>query len=320
MSHGVLERSGEEAGEPPQAPTPGVQLETDRHRLRIGLVGCWVGLLGWSCVANGIPFDRAEQTLWILGGLVVASAGRPWRRVLRIFTDWLPFVGFLYLYDYSRGAADALGMPVHITEPLAVDRFLSGGHLPTLWLRDLWYQPDRVNWWDVVLSLTYMSHFVTVWIIAAVLYGRSRQRWAAFARRLLVLSYAGLVTYVLFPAAPPWYAAQQGLLPPIERTAARGFSAIGLHTAVPFIEQGQARVNEVAAVPSLHAAFAMLICVFFWKAARPAWRVLLATYPVAMSVSLMYGGEHYLVDILLGGVYVAGTMWVVSAAERRWLA
>ena len=73
----------------------------------------------------------------------------------------------------------------------------------------------------------------------------------------------------------------------------------------------------MAAVPSLHAAYALLIALFLWPLARGAWRIPLAAYPVAMGFALVYTAEHYVVDVLLGWVYAAAATVAVMAVARR---
>ena len=63
-------------------------------------------------------------------------------------------------------------------------------------------------------SLVYASHFVVTPVVLAVLWLRDRARWARYVRLVLALSAAGLVTYVLYPAAPPWLAAEDGVIEP----------------------------------------------------------------------------------------------------------
>src|SRR5262249_28123176 len=70
--------------------------------------------------------------------------------------------------------------------------------------------------------------------------------------------------------------------------------------------------NDVAAVPSLHAAYTMLIALFLWPRLDRRWRPLLVAYPIGMGLSLVYLGEHYLIDILLGWVYAAATILIVT--------
>ena len=277
----------------------------------------WAVAFTWYLEFDGVPLDRWTQTLWILLALFAANVGRPWRSQVRILFDWLPFVGFLYVYDLSRGVADKLGMPVHVTEPLAAEKWLFNGTVPTSFLQDHFYDPDAIRWYDTVVSLVYFSHFFVVWIVAAVLYIRSRDAWVPWARRILMLSYAGLVTYVLYPAAPPWYAANSGLIPGVDRIATRGWDNLGLHGAGAIITRGQAQANLVAAIPSLHAAFTAMLTAFVWPKLGKVGRVLMVIYTLAMAVSLVYGGEHYVVDVLIGYLYVVIVLVLASWWERR---
>jgi membrane-associated phospholipid phosphatase len=288
-------------------------LSTPRGAALAGWAVCFVVYL----FTQGLPLDRWTQTAWILGALFAANVGRPWRSQLRILLDWLPFVGFLYLYDLTRGVADKLGMPTHVTQPLAAEKWLFHGAVPTSWLQDHFYNPPTYHWWDIAVSLTYLSHFFVVWIYAAVLYVRSRDEWAPWARRILMLSYAGLLTYILYPAAPPWFAADRGLIPGVGRIATRGWDPLGLHFAGVLISQGQAQNNAVAAVPSLHAAFTAMLTVFVWKKLGRVGRVLMVIYTLAMAASLVYGGEHYVFDVLVGYLYVAIVLVLASWWERR---
>ena len=83
-------------------------------------------------------------------------------------------------------------------------------------------------------------------------------------------------------------------------------------------QQGTEWGNDVAAVPSLHAAFTMLICLFLWPRVSRRWRPLLVAYPIGMGLSLIYLGEHYLIDVLLGWVYAAVTIYAVNWGFERW--
>ena len=47
------------------------------------------------------------------------------------------------------------------------------------------------------------------------------------------------------------------------------------------------------------------------------WRWLLLLYPVAMSLTLIYSAEHYLIDSIMGGVIAALAM-VIGAWWDRW--
>ncbi|HSN06472.1 MAG TPA: phosphatase PAP2 family protein [Candidatus Angelobacter sp.] len=281
----------------------------------------WAVALVWFCITQGFPFDRGNQTLWILSGLVAATIGRPIRSVKRIFLDWIPFILVLYLYDYSRHLAVLLGRPILETSQINWDTTLFLGTTPTVWLQQHFYDPFAVHWYDSVASVIYVSHFIAVWAIAAVLYMRNRREWFLWARALVVLSFAGLITFAIMPSAPPWYAARDGYLPPVDRIATRGLDGLGIHWARQLIDGGAAVSNDVAAIPSLHTGFAILIAVWFYPRIpqrHRAWgRPLLVAYPVLMLLVLVYGGEHYVVDGIIGAVYVFAVVYGLRLWDRR---
>ncbi|MBB3674628.1 phosphatase PAP2 family protein [Modestobacter versicolor] len=293
---------------------PPVTTAADRHRglrrlLSVGLLAAFVA----TCAVTGLPTDRLVLLGWVLAALALQSLGRGWAALVRLLADWLPLVGLLLLYDLSRGMADGLGMPVHVAELADADRWLADGVLPTVWLQEHW----RADWWRAVASLVYASHFVVTPLVLAVLWLRDRTRWVGYARLVLGLSAAGLVTYVLYPAAPPWLAARDGVIEHVDRISSSGWAVLGLPKAGALLHSGQGQVNAVAAVPSLHTAFAVLTCLVLLPLARHLWqRVLLVSYAVVMPLVLVWSGEHYVVDTLLGAVY-AGAVWALVPRVAR---
>ncbi|NLT07104.1 MAG: inositol phosphorylceramide synthase [Solirubrobacterales bacterium] len=173
-----------------------------------------------------------------------------------------------------------------------------------------------VRWWDVAFTVVYTSYFIVPFAVAGVLWIRDRLAFLRFTRRLVSLALAGLAIYILYPAAPPWMAAQEGLLEGVRRTTADGWSTIGMGTAGLF-SKGQASVNLVAAMPSLHSAFTALVSMFLWRRVSVWWRPLLVAYPLAMGLTLIATGEHYFVDVLLGWAYAGAVMAAWTFWERR---
>lgn len=282
---------------------------------RILLVAYVVALLAFS-VSVGIPIQRELVMGWICGALAIASLGRSWSEIGQLVLDWLPLAAILLVYDFTRGVADNVGIPVHYTTMIDFDRFLFLGQTPTEWLQAHLYDPGTVHWWEVCFTFIYISHFIVPFSVAGVLWARSRESFLQYTRRFVTLSTLGLTTYIIFPGAPPWMASEQGYLGPIARTSGRGWELINLHAAQSF-EKGQATVNLVAAVPSLHAAFAAMTGMFLWPRVRWWWRPLLVLYPLAMALMLVATGEHYVFDVMLGWLYAALVMFAVGWWERR---
>jgi hypothetical protein len=263
-----------------------------------------------TCSREGLPTDRVVLLGWVVAGLALHALTDGVRRVGRLLADWLPLAALLLAYDASRGLADGLGATVHVTEPAAADRAMTGGALPTVVLQQHW----DAAWWEALAALVYGSHFVVTPLVLGVLWVRNRERWGRYARLVVGLSAAGLVTYVLYPAAPPWLAAKDGVIEPVQRLSGVGWEVLGLPRAGALLADSQGQVNQVAAVPSLHTAFAVLTCLVLYPLAKRSWqRAALVAYPVLMAVVLVWSGEHYVVDTLLGAAYAAG---VVALAAR----
>jgi membrane-associated phospholipid phosphatase len=275
-----------------------------------------VALLLWTA-AYGIPVQRELVILWTCGALACASIGRPPREILQLVLDWLPIVAVLWVYDLTRGAADSMGIAVNVQPMIDFDRAVFFGEVPTEWLQDRLYEPAVVNWWDVAFSLVYTSYFIVPFALAGYFWARDRLAFQRFTRRLVTLALAGLATYILFPAMPPWLAAETGALDEVHRTTAKGWEVIGVGTASLF-SKGQASSNLVAAVPSLHTAFVTLVALFLWPRVRRRWlRPLLLLYPLAMGLTLMATGEHYFFDVFLGWLYAGAVMAAWGLWERR---
>lgn len=280
-------------------------------------VTIWLGLWLLFFALEGIPFDRATQLLMIVSAALAFSVGAS-LGAARVFADWIPFFAFLYGYDYSRGAADTLGFPVRVEEIYNTELALFGwafdGLTPNVWLQQHLYDPQAVAPWESLVTLMYCSHFVVPWAIVGTLYVRNRSRWAMFARRILAISFGALVTYILVPAAPPWYAAEVGLSSEVARISWRGWEALGIPVAGQWLQLGQGVVNAVAAIPSLHAGTAFTVSLFFWPVANRWLKAFFIFYMSFMVFTLVFGGEHYVFDALLGALYAV----IVEFGSRMW--
>jgi membrane-associated phospholipid phosphatase len=285
--------------------------------LRLAALGTYFVALAIACVVRGIPTSRDALFLWLALGLLAASVYdvRGWLR--GILFDWLPLAAVLFAYDFLRGGADEL-VTAHVQPQLRADELLFGGQVPTVWLqRHLWNGPSSIDWLDYAVWIVYLTHFFGTLCVAAGLWLYARPLFRPYAAMVAILAAAGVATYALFPAAPPWLASQRGDLEPTQRIV----RFVSTDAPISFFgavwEHGAAYANDVAAVPSLHAAYALLIALFFWSRAGRLARVLLAGYALAMGFSLVYTAEHYVSDVLLGWLYAAAAFAAVTLVARR---
>lgn len=300
-------------------PRSSASSDEPRRRRRRWLTAVALAAFAGSTAAavawRGVFLSRDWLFAWILVALLVLSMGdlRRWAR--GVVVDWLPLMAALLLYDLSNGVREGLGVRPHVLPQLDADRLLDGSSVPTIGLQHALYAPGQAHWYDYATFGVYLTHFFATLVVAVALWRFAHHRFARFRTLVVALATAGFVTYVLFPAAPPWLAAYDGHLPPVHRIVGEMWQHVGLAPAGALFETRDAFYNQVAALPSLHAAYPVLLLVFFWGA---GWRVRLGlgAYALAMGFTLVYTGEHYVSDILVGWVYAGLTFTVATAAWR----
>lgn len=304
-----------------------------RYRRRRLLVAVTV-LFALVGAVFGFPTGREVITGWVLAFLFAACAGdaRVWRRV--VVRDWLPLIAVLFLYDFLRGSAEHVGaafadLPTlqadrlnpeitakaHVTEMIDADKALFGGQVPTVWLQQHFHDPGVVHWWDAIAVPVYFSHFVLSLGVAVALWAVSYRLYRRYAWTLVTLTVVTLMTYAAFPAAPPWMAGlpANDVLPDVARVVSDTLKSMGGSTVNSAVERGAAYSNRVAAMPSLHAAVPMMLLAFAWPMVGWLARAGLSLYTVVMAATLVYSGEHYVVDALLGWLYA-----VAAVLAIRW--
>lgn len=211
----------------------------------------------------------------------------------------LPFVAILLIYESFRGVADHLNSNVNYGLAPYMDRFLFGD-LPTVFLQNLLWS-GQVSWYDFVFYLAYMLHFI-IPVGLAILVWKTREKYYwRLINTYLLTTFAAFFTFLAFPAAPPWLAFQNHYIEPIVRISSNVWAALGLHDFPSFYNN--ISPNPVAAVPSLHAAWATLFAIFVYRLYGRRWGLVAAIYPFLIYVGTVYQGEHYGFDIILGLIY-----------------
>jgi hypothetical protein len=277
----------------------------------------FVGVFLSSVFVYGIPVDRIAVLLWILGALLVSSIGRSRHDVQQLVRDWMILVIIYMAYDYSRGTADQWGIPVNFTLPRDIDRFFSFGLDPVVEMQKRFYTPNDVKWYDVVGSVTYMTHFVFPVLPLVWLRVRHRADWLRYVRRFSLTLGISVFTFIAFPAAPPWMAAEKGYLPAVSRITGRGWWELNLKTVSRTLDRGAAVLNAVAAMPSLHAGMALFVALWFTRNSARWIRVASLAFPAVMALTLVYFGEHYVVDCVAGWAVVLIAWKIADRWEAR---
>lgn len=234
---------------------------------------------------------------------------------LRAFAlAWLPLAVFVDGFARLRGVADDTPLPTHYTAIIDVERRLFGV-VPTVWLQDHLADPQRFRWYDYAATFVHWSHFVAPVLILTVLWLRYPALFRRYAIAFVALTLIVLDLYFLFPAAPPWLAARDGYLPHVARPMV-GIAMEINRSLFGTVYATIGATNDVAAMPSLHASYPFLACAMLWPVSRK-WGLIGLAFFAAMGFSLVYLGEHYVIDIIVGALCVLLARTIAYAIDRR---
>jgi len=263
---------------------------------------------------TGIAHGDVPLTPLLVGMLALAVFIGRGGRFLYYF---VPFCLGLVSYLLAGQIVSGYKLPVHYLPQLDVERWLTPGPIPTLWLQHHLYD-GRTGPLEIFAVLMYVSHF---WIPLAlgcglVLTGRGH----AFAKLMFGMLTALVlaeITFILVPTAPPWLAAQKGYLPPVHHILKTSLYDLHLTKLAQFLGDPH-KYDVTAAVPSLHVAFPLICILVAVRYGLPRWvPIALALNTLGVVFSIVYMGEHYLVDGLAGALYAVAAWWLVQRLHGR---
>lgn len=264
-----------------------------------------VGAIAFIGVFIYKPSFPTPDKILVLFTLVAMAFGQA-KELLRRF---MPFIMLLFVYDLFRGLVPYLNKNVDYSLLPAADRLMFFGQLPTVILQDLLWQ-GRVMWYDFVFYGAYILHFVLPFVLAVMVWKKRAMQYWRLITAYVVLSFAGFFTFLLFPAAPPWLASDLSLIEPITRISSEVWHAFGIQDFPSLYNK--ISPNPVAAMPSLHSAYATLfalVIMILFKNNKLKW--LAWIYPILIWIGTVYQGEHYALDAVAGVVY-AWLSWLAA--------
>jgi hypothetical protein len=170
------------------------------------------------------------------------------------------------------------------------------------------------RWYKIALDVMganfYTLHFGAPLILGWVFWHTTNDRplFYKFVYTLTVLNIMALTTFMLYPAAPPWYVYKYGLIQPAGQVQGSAGGLINFDALIghKFLQSiwDTFNANLYAAIPSLHGAYPCAIAYFGMKKFRK-FRPLWILYPVGTWFSAVYLDEHYIIDLLIGLGYLA---------------
>lgn len=223
--------------------------------------------------------------------------------------DWMPFLFLFLSYEFLRGLTPFVNPRANYTLAINFDKIF-GGQIPTITLQNLLFNPHHLGLVDYLSTILYFNHLALPFIFGYILWIYNRNFFRRFSVGIILLSYSGWLTFLVFPAAPPWLASQHHLLPYVYRVIDFTSQSFPEKIHLPSIYH-DFYPNNVAAIPSMHAAYPLIVLLFglkFFKS-KMAW---FSLYVLGVWFALVYLGEHYILDVIIGAFYALGAYLVAE--------
>jgi hypothetical protein len=233
--------------------------------------------------------------------------------------DWILPVLLFFFYEAFRGSAFEISSTLWGAKPMVVGLvnlektvFFFLKDIPTVMLQHS-LRPDInvVHWYDYVLVGSYTMFFWYWIIVGFIIWKKNRTIFKKYIYGLVGYAICDCFIYMFAPSAPPWYAANQGIIPAVTRIfwSTAYFKTNGMSFISTYGD------NSFAAFPSHHASWPFFASLFlvktFGKKALPFMII-----PFIIAFATWYGGEHYVIDSLFGWI-IAGTAFIF--VNSKWL-
>jgi len=217
----------------------------------------------------------------------------------------LLFTTVLLTYEARQGLAGALVSAGNVISLTSLDRMLVGVNLVSI-VQASFNSPTTT----LVSTIFYGLHVFLVVIGMVLFWFTSKRVYKGYAYSMILTSYLALLTFTIFPSAPPWFeGAGKNMLN-------QGYTM--LPNALKTLQQTLISMesDKFAAFPSLHAAYAALFAVYTIKL-RPRLGIISVPILIGVLFSTVYLGQHYLVDLIAGIAYSLVSVAVVETLIVR---
>jgi hypothetical protein len=255
---------------------------------------------------------RLEHVL-LVGFLVGLYKAHPKGKMF--VTDFLPFALFGALYDLLRIYPKSWAGPIHVAWPYHLEMFLFG--FTSNGVRIIpndFFLTHHLAALDAVTAVTYSLHMVIPVGLSFLFWKQDRDLARQFSWAFFVANVMAFITYVALPVAPPWYVEQYGLTPAnwSVPASAAGLVRFDQMIGIPYFQGVYSKSSWVfGAMPSMHAGFPFLNILFARKVYKKGL-IPLVTFMLLVWFSAVYLRHHYIVDLIVGVIYVSVAYAVVS--------
>jgi inositol phosphorylceramide synthase catalytic subunit len=232
---------------------------------------------------NALYFFKPVTRRWVLGFSV--------------------FIIYWIIFDYMKAFPNYAYNNVHIGSLYNFEKGLFGisvaGSIVT---PNEYFGLHHNTFLDILSGIFYLCWVPVPLIYAGVLFFKKRRLFFEFSLTFLLANLIGFIGYYTYPAAPPWYVSTYGFdfiahTPGNTAALSRFDELLGIGVFAGLYSKSS---NVFAAMPSLHAAYMLLVVFFSLRNGFSKFTLLFAVITIGIWFTAVYSNHHYIVDVLAG--------------------
>lgn len=251
----------------------------------------------WNNIIGGI---QGEHYLLIFLWLLCFYAHEKLRKFIIAFSI---FIIYWIIYDSMRIIPNYEVSQVHIKDLYEFEKALFGINANnTLLTPNEYFAINSNRSFDILSGLFYINWVPIPLAFAVYLYLKDKFLFTSFSLVFLLVNLVGFIIYYIYPAAPPWYVEIYGfeLHLGVQGNMA-GLARFDEIIGIPIFENiYNKNANVLAAIPSLHAAYPVIV-LFYGIKKRLGWiNIAFVIFALGIWFSAVYSGHHYIIDVFTG--------------------
>jgi inositol phosphorylceramide synthase catalytic subunit len=171
-----------------------------------------------------------------------------------------------------------------------------------------WFGAHAVPALDLLAAVPYASFTYLAFGYAVWLWFRDRARMRWFLWSFAIANVISFVTWIVLPAAPPWYIQTHGCSIDMNTLPSpAGLARVDRLLGIEYFSGFYSRAASVfGALPSMHCAYPMLGLLTAWNHEPRRALALHLVYAAWMALAAVYLEHHWVLDVLAG--------WATAAA------
>ncbi len=222
----------------------------------------------------------------------------------RFILGFSVFIIFWIIYDSMRIIPNYEVSSVHIKQPYDIEKSIFGiSVMEKIMTPNEYFVIYNNKILDFISGFFYINWMPVPIGFGIFLYIKDKELFFKYSLAFLLVNLVGFSIYYLYPAAPPWYVQKFGFdlhfgIPGSRAGLERFDNLIG----VPVFEGiYNKNANVLAAMPSLHSAYPVVVLYFaIKKNINVIFKILFITFMFGIWFSAVYSSHHYIIDVIAG--------------------